>query len=150
MVYVEAGTIHAIGPGMVVLETQQYSDTTYRLYDYGRPRELHLKDGLAVTKSHTKAGPVAPVEKDGFTRLISTQYFVVDRFAVGASQELGLEGQMQILIALNEGASVRVRDGKRFAVPAGRAVVLPARSDGGYALEGEANAEVVRISTGIR
>ena len=41
MVYVEAGTIHAIGPGMVVLETQQYSDTTYRLYDYGRPRELH-------------------------------------------------------------------------------------------------------------
>ena len=35
MVYVEAGTIHAIGPGMVVLETQQYSDTTYRLYDYG-------------------------------------------------------------------------------------------------------------------
>jgi mannose-6-phosphate isomerase len=150
MVYVEAGTIHAIGPGMVVLETQQYSDTTYRLYDYGRPRELHLKDGLAVTKSHTKAGPVAPVEKDGFTRLISTQYFVVDRFAVGASQELGLEGQMQILIALNEGASVRVRDGKRFAVPAGRAVVLPARGDRGYELEGEANAEVIRISTGIR
>ena len=56
MVYVEAGTIHAIGPGMVVLETQQYSDTTYRLYDYGRPRELHLKDGLAVTKARTKVG----------------------------------------------------------------------------------------------
>ena len=56
MVYVEAGTIHAIGPGMVVLETQQYSDTTYRLYDYGRPRELHLKDGLAVTKAQTEVG----------------------------------------------------------------------------------------------
>ena len=56
MVYVDAGTIHAIGPGMVVLETQQYSDTTYRLYDYGRPRELHLKDGLAVTKPQTGCG----------------------------------------------------------------------------------------------
>jgi mannose-6-phosphate isomerase len=150
MVYVEAGTIHAIGPGMVVLETQQYSDTTYRLYDYGRPRELHLKDGLAVTKSQTKAGPVAPVQMDGFTRLIGTQYFVVDRFAMGKPRELGLEGQMQILIALNEGVSVRAGDGQRFAVPAGRAVVLPARVYGGYVLEGETNAEVIRVSTGIR
>ena len=38
MVYVDAGTVHAIGPGVVLLETQQYSDSTYRLYDYGRPR----------------------------------------------------------------------------------------------------------------
>jgi mannose-6-phosphate isomerase len=149
MVYVEAGTIHAIGPGMVVLETQQYSDTTYRLYDYGRPRELHLKDGLAVTKAKTKAGPVSPVEKDGFTRLISTQYFIVDRFVVGAARKLGLAGQMQILIALNDGASVRGIDGRQFAVPAGRAVVLPARGDG-YELVGETNAEVIRVSTGIR
>jgi mannose-6-phosphate isomerase len=149
MVYVEAGTIHAIGPGMVVLETQQYSDTTYRLYDYGRPRELHLKDGLAVTKSHTKAGPVAPVEKDGFTRLISTQYFIVDRFrtSAGSSQELGLAGQMQILIALGEGAKVRVGDGKRFVIPAGRAVVLPARNGARYLLEGAGEAEVMRVST---
>lgn len=150
MVYVEAGTIHAIGPGMVVLETQQYSDTTYRLYDYGRPRELHLKDGLAVTKARTKAGPVAPVEKGGFTRLISTQYFIVDRFRGGEPRDLGLAGQMQILIALNEGASVRAGDGKAFAVPAGHAVVLPVRGDGGYVLEGETNAEVIRVSTGIR
>jgi mannose-6-phosphate isomerase len=152
MVYVEAGTIHAIGPGMVVLETQQYSDTTYRLYDYGRPRELHLKDGLAVTKAVTKAGLIAPVEKGGFTRLISTQYFIVDRFRLemGDSRELGLAGQMQILIALSEGAAVRDIDGRRFAVPAGRAMVLPARGDGGYVLEGETNAEVIRVSTGIR
>jgi mannose-6-phosphate isomerase len=150
MVYVEAGTIHAIGPGMVVLETQQYSDTTYRLYDYGRPRELHLKDGLAVTKARTKAGPVAPVEKDGFTRLISTEYFIVDRFAAGESRKLGLAGQMQILIALNDGASVRAGDGNCFRIPAGRALVLPACGDGGYELEGETNAEVIRVSTGIR
>ena len=148
MVYVEAGTIHAIGPGMVVLETQQYSDTTYRLYDYGRPRELHLKDGLAVTKGQTKAGLVAPVEQDGFTRLISSPYFAVDRFwtAVGSSKDLGFHGRMQILVALQEGASVRTDDGARVQLPAGRAVVLPARDSAQYLLEGLEKAEVIRVS----
>ena len=47
MLFVDAGTVHAIGPGVVLLETQQTSDVTYRLYDYGRPRELHLEQGLA-------------------------------------------------------------------------------------------------------
>jgi mannose-6-phosphate isomerase len=45
---VPPGTIHAIGAGLSVLELQQNSDVTYRLYDYGRPRELHLDDGIAV------------------------------------------------------------------------------------------------------
>jgi hypothetical protein len=57
---------------------------------------------------------------------------------------------MQILIALNDGASVRAGDGNCYRIPAGRAVVLPARGDGGYELEGETNAEVIRVSTGIR
>lgn len=47
-VYNRAGTIHAIGPGLTVVEVQQNVDCTYRLYDYGRPRELHLDDGLKV------------------------------------------------------------------------------------------------------
>ena len=45
MIYVAAGTVHTIGGGMVLVETQQTSDITYRLYDYGRPRELHLEAG---------------------------------------------------------------------------------------------------------
>ena len=48
MIYVAGGTVHTLGPGSIMVETQQQSDTTYRLYDYGRPRELHLKEGLAV------------------------------------------------------------------------------------------------------
>lgn len=47
---VPASTVHAIGPGIALLEFQQNSDTTFRLYDYGRPRELHLDDGLAVAR----------------------------------------------------------------------------------------------------
>ena len=48
--YVPAGTVHAIGAGIMLLEFQQNSDVTYRLYDYGRPRELHLDDGIAVSQ----------------------------------------------------------------------------------------------------
>src|SRR5438132_2394306 len=50
-VFVPSGTIHAIGAGISLLEFQQNSDVTYRLYDYGRPRELHLDDGLAVSNA---------------------------------------------------------------------------------------------------
>src|SRR5438105_12761570 len=49
-VFVPSGTVHAIGAGISLLEFQQNSDVTYRLYDYGRPRELHLEDGIAVSK----------------------------------------------------------------------------------------------------
>jgi mannose-6-phosphate isomerase len=47
--YIPAGTVHAIGAGITLVEVQQYADITYRLYDYGRPRELHLDDGVAVS-----------------------------------------------------------------------------------------------------
>jgi mannose-6-phosphate isomerase len=86
MLFVDAGTVHAIGPGVVLLETQQTSDVTYRLYDYGRPRELHLEKGLQVMKEKTAAGKVAPRVMDGFTRLIEQKYFVVDRFEVGTGE----------------------------------------------------------------
>ena len=49
--YIPAGTVHAIGPGLTLVEVQQNNDVTYRLYDYGRPRELHLEDGVAVSRA---------------------------------------------------------------------------------------------------
>ena len=49
--YIPAGTVHAIGAGVCLIEIQQNADITYRLYDYGRPRELHLDDGVAVSKA---------------------------------------------------------------------------------------------------
>ena len=58
MIYVAGGTVHTLGPGSIIVETQQQSDTTYRLYDYGRPRELHLKDGLAAVKEKVASGKV--------------------------------------------------------------------------------------------
>ena len=146
MVFVDAGTVHAIGPGMVVLETQQYSDTTYRLWDYGRPRELHVEAGMGVTRTATQAGLVQPEAMDGFTRLVTSDYFVVDRFSLkpGAAAPLGEPGRLQILIALADGCSLGAKDEEPTALPRGRAVVLPI-GDLAYSVQGEECAEVVRV-----
>lgn len=49
--FIPAGTVHAIGAGVTLVEVQQNADITYRLYDYGRPRALHLSEGLAVSRA---------------------------------------------------------------------------------------------------
>ncbi len=77
--YLPAGTVHAIGPGLSLVEVQQNSDTTFRLYDYGRPRELHLPRAMAVAD----AGPYSAhhagsVAQRGET-LVDGQYFRLDR-----------------------------------------------------------------------
>ncbi len=60
MIFVDAGTVHSIWPGSILLETQQNCDLTYRMYDYGRARELHIEKSLEATKLTTRAGKVAP------------------------------------------------------------------------------------------
>ncbi len=55
--YIPAGTVHAIGAGIALVEVQQNADITYRLYDYGRPRELHLDEGVAVSRAAPYADP---------------------------------------------------------------------------------------------
>src|ERR1019366_2900086 len=60
MIFVDAGTVHSIWPGSILLETQQNCDLTYRMYDYGRPRELHIEKSIEATKLATRAGKVAP------------------------------------------------------------------------------------------
>src|SRR5271166_847140 len=72
MLYVAAGTVHTIGGGMVMVETQQSSDITYRLYDYGRPRELHIKDGIAAIKLDSRAGKVVRREGDDPNLLVQS------------------------------------------------------------------------------
>lgn len=145
MVFVAAGTVHAIGPGVVVLETQQYSDTTYRLYDYGRPRELHVEAGLAVSRTNDEAGLTKPVEMDGFVRLIQSAYFAVDRFSLAENvvAPLGSSGRMQLLFATSEGCSV-ISNGAPVALEPGRVVVLP-RENVEYRLRSVRDAEVIRI-----
>ncbi len=124
MLFVDAGTVHAIGPGVVLLETQQTSDITYRLYDYGRPRELHLEQGIAVIKAKTEAGKVKPRVMDGFVRLIEQKYFTVDRFDVPFG-EVHLSGTgPACLVSLSGWGTVKTDKGSTGLKP-GQAVVLP-------------------------
>ncbi len=82
MVFVDAGTVHAIWPGSIILETQQNCDITYRMYDYGRPRELHIEKSLEATKFKTRAGTVPPRPLNDRTILIDVEYFSVERIPV--------------------------------------------------------------------
>jgi mannose-6-phosphate isomerase len=149
MVFVDAGTVHAIGPGVTILEIQQTSDTTYRLYDYGRPRELHLEKGLAVSKTSTRAGKVVPkpIEVGGHagTRIIEEQYFTVDSFTLHAGDTLDLadaNGKPHCLTALYGDAEI-ASDDVRIPLPAGTSVIVPAGA-GAITVKASASIELVR------
>jgi mannose-6-phosphate isomerase len=95
MIFVDAGTVHAIWPGPILLETQQNCDLTYRMFDYGRPRELHIAKSLEATRLTTRAGKVAPRLLGDRTVLIDVEYFRVERIPVNgnrSSQSLRGEG----------------------------------------------------------
>ena len=145
MVFVDAGTVHAIGPGATLLEIQQTSDITYRLYDYGRPRELHLEAGLAVSKQETRAGKVAPQPIPNGTRLLQEQYFTVDSFPMKAGDTLTLAdaaGQPHCFTALYGDAEIVAGD-NRTQLTASHAVVVPA-SCGTVIVKAAHDVEIVR------
>lgn len=137
LIYVAGGTVHTLGPGSVLVETQQQSDTTYRLYDYGRPRELHLKQGLAAVKEVVGSGKVVrpPIEAvhNGFQReeLVAAPYFVVEKFGLRelkpflTADESGVRS-VQILVGLQGRAAVEAHGAEPVSFGKGDAVVVPA------------------------
>jgi mannose-6-phosphate isomerase len=103
--YIPAGTVHAIGAGITLVEVQQYADITYRLYDYGRPRELHLEDGVAVSR----AGPYADPRSghlNGSRRLVDGPHFRLDYVAVVARQPIAPSTQQRWIIPLTGSVSM--------------------------------------------
>jgi len=93
MIFVDAGTVHAIWPGSILLETQQNCDLTYRMYDYGRGRELHIEKSLEAMRLETRAGKVQPTVLADRTILLDSEYFRVERVSVpGSLSDAGLRG----------------------------------------------------------
>jgi len=137
MIYVAGGTVHTLGPGSVIVETQQQSDTTYRLYDYGRPRELHLTQGLAAVKLKVASGKVVrparaqiPGSNNRRAPLIAAPYFVVDMFEMKDAQELNTlddsgKSSAQILVAVEGCGVVEAAGVEPVTVAKGDAVVVP-------------------------
>ncbi len=111
--YLPAGTVHAIGPGLALVEVQQTSDTTFRLYDYGRPRELHLERGLAVARgepyaaAHRRSIASGPVLVDG-------PHFRLDRVE-GAPDAALIAAYAGSMLALPLAGEVAATDGSARA-----------------------------------
>jgi Phosphomannose isomerase len=133
MIFVDAGTVHAIWPGAILLETQQNCDLTYRMYDYGRPRELHIDKALEATRMTTRAGKVTPRVFDDRSVLIDENYFRVDQIRVnGKMDRLGLvppsesAPTLTYLFAAVGSGQIRGEDFESIDLPPCGVVALPA------------------------
>jgi mannose-6-phosphate isomerase len=155
IIFVPAGTVHAIGEGILLYELQEYSDLTYRMYDYGRlttagtPRELHIERSLDVAhyhrSPHIKVQPLLLPGGEGFQDrcLAACQYFVTRKFvfqqSIVFSDYMKNETAGSCVILSSLGAGVTVRYGDAFAysenLVKGQTMVLPAAL-GKYCIEG--------------
>ena len=132
-IFIPAGTVHAIGAGLVVAEIQQSSDVTYRLHDWnrtgpdGKPRPLHLEAGLEAV---SRFGPVAPCAaatrtSPGVRRLASCDYFQFDEIIPGADWTVGGDDACHLLAIVGG----KVAFDEAWGLPllgVGRTILLPA------------------------
>ena len=136
-VYIPAGTVHALGNGVMVFEVQENSDVTFRLYDWdrvdektGKPRELHVEKGLASIDFDQRAGhPVVPVTEPGSPigreQLFLCGHFEVWRTTGPHSRSVGAEGEPRILVCLEGSGIVRSGEGSS-PLKRGAVMLLPA------------------------
>ncbi|MCE5307870.1 MAG: class I mannose-6-phosphate isomerase [Acidobacteriales bacterium] len=131
VLFTPAGVIHAVGAGIALCEIQQTSDVTYRLYDYGRPRDLHVEKAIDV--SHLQPGPprIEPAAVAGDRELlVHCGYFAVERLRVAAEGRCELAGGL-ILIVLDGIGSLdgtSFRPGDAWLIPADQVSQVRAES----------------------
>ncbi len=132
--FIEAGTVHAIGAGLLIAEIQQNSNTTYRVYDYGRvgadgkPRALHTEKALDVTVT---APPTAPVlhDSDSVTStLAECKYFTVKKHKIAGNIELSVDDRSFSSLLCVEGCAtvgdVEIKAGECVFIPANYGSVI--------------------------
>ena len=134
--YVPSGTIHALGSGVMVLETQQSSDTTYRLYDYdrvddeGNLRDLHIEQSIDVTTVPAEDNPVDPVTRDvkngQLTTLVSNDFFSVYEWKINGPVSFEQES-FYTLVSVIDGEGTLNADGNTYSISKGDHFVLPSQ-----------------------
>jgi mannose-6-phosphate isomerase len=133
VIFVPAGTVHAICAGVVLYELQEYSDITYRLYDYGRlqadgrPRDLHVEQGLAVMRYAPQTlERVTPIARDGRRVLVGCHYFVLDEITLNGERTGTIHPtSCQIVTALSGHCEIASEEGS-VTLAQGETAVLPA------------------------
>ncbi len=132
---VAAGTVHAIGAGVLLYEVQQNCDLTYRLYDWGRvdeqgnPRELHLEDALRALRPERHAVPVAPLRIDDWRELLAAcRYFALERWTIeGKRRVVDDRGASFRLISCIRGdLCIQCERSEPIRLETGRTALLPA------------------------
>ena len=102
--FVPARTIHAIGAGVVIAEIQQRSDATFRLFDYGRQRELHIERAIAVADAGPAEFRVAPSRlTDARTLLVSSAHFVLEKIDLAPTSAWCLDAERETWFLILEG-----------------------------------------------
>ncbi len=144
-VYVPSGTLHSIGKGIVILETQQSSDITFRLYDYdrvdceGNKRELHLEQAMAVMTCPHQAvlqdNVKERVNNMESTRLIEGEYFTVYHWKLGGRANMPTQDHF-LLVSIINGAGQIVTEQSISAVKKGDNFIVPA-TIGNYFIDGD-------------
>lgn len=153
--FIEAGTLHAIGKGILIAEIQQNSNTTYRIYDYGRvgadgkPRQLHIDKAVDVTNlCPAKPYPQSePVDMSGWTkkRLAKCEYFTVDVINVDTSAALEADKSSFVNILVLDGGCVLSSEGNdAVELKKGDSVFIPAGL-GKFELTGKCSAVMTHI-----
>jgi mannose-6-phosphate isomerase len=102
--YIPANTVHAIGGGCSIIEIQQNSDITYRLYDYGRPRELHLDEAIAVAKGEPHGAKLRRQVPPDDVTLVQGPYFQLDQVVGLPSTEQAARYHGCLLVIPRSGA----------------------------------------------
>ena len=121
--FTPARTVHAIGGGIALCEIQQFSDVTYRLYDYGRPRELHLDQAVAISELGDHPGASQAVALPGGRKsLVRCEYFETQLIQLAAtSQSIDIEGSALLIVLEGSGklAGEVFQMGEGWQLPAG-------------------------------
>jgi mannose-6-phosphate isomerase len=104
VVFIPAGTIHAVGGGIVLAEIQQRSDTTFRLFDYGSARELHIDNGVAVANAWPLRSPANPTRlTDERTALVASRHFVLERVDLQEASSWALVAEPETWVLVLDG-----------------------------------------------
>lgn len=150
MIFVDAGTVHAIAPGSVLLETQQTSDLTYRMYDYGRGRELHVEKSMEAMRLKTAAGKVPPRKEGNRSILIDVRYFRMECYQLegpNAGQALraaSTQPGVQLLFVAKGKATLHGAGFEPFSLNRAQLAVIPAAA-GEWDIDADQPLELMRI-----